>query len=94
MVRTYYPPYIKTVLKAGAIFHLMFCGAMLLLGWGRHRELWRNDHPKRRPHKAGKFDYMLQVRDERFHELGRPVLDWQPNLAFPSEYSRVSKIIH
>lgn len=93
-MRTHYPAYIKTVLKAGPVFHLMFSGAMLLLAWGKTREYWRNDHPKRRAWKAGRFDFMLQMRDEKFHELGRPVLDWQPNQAFPANHELPQKIIH
>lgn len=94
MVRTHYPPYIKTVLKAGAIFHLMFFSAVLLMGWGRYRELWKNSHPKRRPYKAGKFDFWLQMRDEYAREIERPALNWQPNQAFQFRNDSVFKKIH
>jgi hypothetical protein len=94
MVRTHYPPYIKTVLKAGAIFHLMFMGSMMMMGWGRYRELWKNSKPRRRAYKAGKFDFMLQGRDEYAREVIRPALNWQPNMAFQKTPDRVLKIIH
>jgi len=93
MVRTHYPPYIKTVLKAGAIFHLMFIGAALMMGWGKYRETWKNSHPRRRAYKAGRFDFWLQGRDEYSREIVRPALNWQPNMAFQNSTDRVFKAI-
>ena len=79
MVRTHYPTYIKTVLKAGAIFHLMFTAGCLFTGWSRTRDQWKNSRPKRRFYRAGKFDSMIQMRNEHFREVTRPQLMWQPN---------------
>jgi hypothetical protein len=79
MVRTHYPSYIKTIHKAGAIFHLMFLAGGMFLGWTRTREYWKNSRPKRNWYRAGKFDANLQVRDQRAREVWRRQLDWQPN---------------
>lgn len=82
MVRTHYPSYLKTMLKSGAIVHLLFVSVCLSLGWVKHRELSKNSKPRRRFLRAGIFDSNLQMRDEYQREIIRPSLDWQPNDAF------------
>jgi len=94
MVRTHYPPYLKTVLKAGAITHLLFLSACMTMAWVRQRETLKNSRPRRRFHKAGRFDSMLQVRDERQREVIRPILDWQPNDMYGAMPSKAYKSFH
>jgi len=76
----YYPPYIKTVLKTGAIIHLITTALGLYLVANRLTALRRYGKPRRRGYKLGKWGMLLSVRDERHRELIRPLLDYQPGL--------------
>ena len=73
-----YPTYVKTVMKTGAIVHLLVLAMGLTLGMVRYYQVRKNERPRRRFYKAGKFDSFLQIRDERHRELVRPILDAQP----------------
>ncbi|CAG9323678.1 unnamed protein product [Blepharisma stoltei] len=79
MVRTHYPSYLKTVLKAGSIVSLLYWALCLNIGWVHHRELAKNSRVRRRFVKAGGFDSFLQMRDEYHKHQVRPMLDFQPN---------------
>jgi hypothetical protein len=92
MVRTHYPPYIKTVLKAGAVFHLLFSAQCIMTGISRSRELWKNSKTKRKLSRASRFENHLQTRDEHIREVVRPALDWQPNSVLSEAPGRFSKI--
>lgn len=74
----YYPPYIKTVLKTGAIVHLLSTALGLFIVGTRLTTLIRHDRPKRRPYKQGKMGLTLTTRDQRHREVVRPLLDSQP----------------
>lgn len=91
MVRTHYPSYIKTVLKAGAVFHLMFSAQCIMTGTCRTRELMKNSKCPRRLSRASRFENHLQYRDEHTREAVRPVLDWQPNSILSEAPGRLSK---
>lgn len=75
---SYYPPYIKTVLKTGAIIHLISTALGLFLVANRLTAIRRYGKPRRRGYKQGKWGLFLSVRDERHRELIRPLLDYQP----------------
>lgn len=74
----YYPPVIKTVLKTGAIVHLLTTALGLFLAGTRVTTLIRNDRPRRRAYKQGKMGLALSTRDQRHREVIRPLLDSQP----------------
>lgn len=74
---SHYPPYIKTVLKTGAIVHLLVFFMGLSFGTVRYFYISRNGRPQRRYQWAGLFDSQLQVRDQRHRELIRPLLEGQ-----------------
>mmetsp|Transcript_2130 Transcript_2130/g.5284 ORF Transcript_2130/g.5284 Transcript_2130/m.5284 type:complete len:93 (-) Transcript_2130:1837-2115(-) len=90
MVQTHYPAPLKTILKGGAIAHLLFIAGAMLTGWTRQREYIKNAKPRRKFYRAGPVETYYQVRDERFRESIRPLLDWQPNDA-GSRYSKLSR---
>lgn len=74
----HYPTYIKTLMKTGAILHMLCMAMGFSLFAVRASHLRRNGKPRRRHYKAGKLDSMLMVRDEYHREVVRPVLDAQP----------------
>ncbi|OMJ74990.1 hypothetical protein SteCoe_25947 [Stentor coeruleus] len=74
----HYPTYIKTLMKTGAILHLLCMAMGFSLFAVRANQLRRHGRPRRRQYKAGKFDSMLMVRDEYHREMIRPILDAQP----------------
>lgn len=75
---SHYPPYVKTLMKTSGIVHLLFLAMTLTYGMVRYNVVLKNERPRRRFYKAGKFDSFLQVRDERHREIIRPLLDSQP----------------
>lgn len=74
----YYPPYVKTVLKTGAILHLISTALGLFLVAQRMTAIRRYGKPRRKGYRAGRMDSLLMVRDERHREIIRPMLDLQP----------------
>ena len=75
---SYYPTYVKTILKTGAILHLLTLALGTCIALARFNHIKKDGRPRRRFYKAGKFDSLLQVRDERHREIVRPFLNVQP----------------
>ena len=74
----HYPAPVKSLLKTGAILHLLTMAMGFTLAVVRFTQIRKNGKPRRRTYKTGKMDALLMVRDERHHEMVRPALDKQP----------------